>query len=129
VSVPPARPKNYLGVVLLISTRLAHVGAMLRQFGFDVHELTAVPAAFGPADRRGEVQLVILEEGPDLRGEVPLLLRTLSLASLLIVGTSASPLALAAPSERCQYLAPAFSPFDLTLAIVDLLKRRRQRGN
>lgn len=129
MSLPPARPQNDLGVALLISqpTRLTHVGAMLRQFGFDVRELSSVPPADGPADRRGEIQLVILEDAPDLRRDVPRLLGSHALASLLIVGRPAADAPVS--PERCRYLEPAFSPFDLTLAIVDLLKRRRQRAN
>jgi hypothetical protein len=128
--------RDNLGMVLLISgaTRLSHVAALLRRFGFEVHELAGIPTPPLMADsQRCEVQLVIVEEALCTGAEVDpvaLLLGMLSLASILIVrGATSRGDERTAASDRCRYLAPSFSPFDLTLAIVDLLKRRRARAN
>lgn len=128
--------KDDLGVVLLISAaaRLTHVGALLRRFGFEVHELCGIPTPAQVADReRCEVQLVIVDEALCAGAEVDpvaLLLGMLSIASILVVRRAASLASeRATQSDRCRYLAPSFSPFDLTLTIVDLLRRRRHGAN
>lgn len=124
-----------LGVVLLISqaARLAHVGSLLQRFGFEVHELAEVPAALAtPVRQRCEVELVILDEALCIGCEadpVALLLGVLSLASILVVRRTARAQVGGETSDRCGYLAPSFSPIDVTLAIVDLLRRRRQRAH
>jgi len=126
--------RQSLGVVLLISqaARLAHVGALLQRFGYEVRELAEVPAALTATDRqRCEVELVILDEAVCIGCEVDpvaLLLGVLSLASILIVQRTTRALR-REPSDRCGYLAPSFSPIDVTLAVIDLLERRQRRAN
>jgi DNA-binding response OmpR family regulator len=125
-----------LGAALLLgaSAQWTHVGALLRRFGYEVHALAGFPGAPQLADiERQEVRLVILDEatfaasGLDV---VTLLLGMLSLATILVVRRAASDDdAAAARSERCRYLAPSFSPLDLTQAIVGGLQRRVQRAN
>jgi hypothetical protein len=135
VARPPGS-KEYLGAVLLISAAasLSHVAALLRRFGFEVHELCGLPTPAQVADREGcEVQLVIVDETLCIGAEadpVALLLGMLSLASILIVQRAAS--RLTSPrtaSDRCRYLAASSSPFDLTLTVVELLKGRGRRAH
>lgn len=129
--------KEDLGVVLLISAAasLSHVGELLRRFGFQVQELCGIPSALQVDPReRCEVQLVIVDEALCIGGEadpVALLLGVLSLASILIIRQAASR-ALdrrTDPPDRCRYLAPTFSPLDLTMAIVGELRGRGRRSN
>lgn len=134
--VPRISGKEDLGVVLLISAAagLSHVGELLRRFGFQVQELCGIPSALQVDPReRCEVQVVIVDEALCIGGEVDpvaLLLGVLSLASILIIRQAASrALDRAEPPDRCRYLAPTFSPLDLTLAIVGELRRRGHRSN
>jgi len=125
-----------LGAVLLVGAvaQWTHVGALLRRFGYQVVELAAVPQSLSVEDReRHEIQLVILDEATCLGGEVDvvtLLLGMLSLATILIVRRAAAEDdARRAPPERCRYLAPSFSPLDLTQAIVGSLQQRVHHAN
>lgn len=125
-----------LGAALLLgaSTQWTQVGALLRRFGYEVHALTGFQGSTELADlERREIQLVILDEatfaasGFDV---VTLLLGVLSLATILVVRrATAEDDAAAVGSERCRYLAPSFSPLDLTAAIVGGLQRRMSRAN
>jgi hypothetical protein len=117
------------------SAQLAHVGALLRRFGFEVHELCGIPTPVQMTHReRCEVHLVIVDETLCTDTAVDSVARlggVLSLSSILIVPRVAAPRpARRAPvSQRCFYLAPSFSPIDLTLAIIESIRQRKSLAN
>ncbi|PCC73834.1 hypothetical protein SAMN02745121_06247 [Nannocystis exedens] len=126
--------KTTPGAVLLISAAasLTHVGALLRRFGFAVHELYRVPTPGQMVDHHGPgLRLAIVEEALCIGAGVDpltLLLDMPSQASIVIVPQADS--RRDEPSTaRCRYLPPSFSPLDLTLTIVDALKWRAGDAN
>jgi hypothetical protein len=133
--IPSPSSHEHLGTVFLISAaaELTHVGALLRRFGFEVRELGGIPTPVQISYReRCEVQLVIVDEALcSDAAPVARLVDMLSLSSVVIVPRPASrgldrrP----AASDRCCYLSPSYSPIDLTLTIVELLRRRQSRAN
>lgn len=134
-SIRPAN-NDHLGTVFLISeaTRLADAAALLRRFGFEVREMCRIPtpAQISPRDRC-EVQLVIVDESLRSDEDDPQawLAGMLAFPSILIVPRAASsaPARFEAASQRLYYLAPSFSPIDLTLAIAEMLRRRKSCAN